>query len=91
MTSVRQLMSPRAASGLTRVPWAELRRLLEEAGYRVHRFGDRERVAESDLAALIESNRQPTLAQSSDRIGLAIALAAAEMGLTKRPRRRLAQ
>lgn len=82
------LLTPRAVSRLTRVPWQQLRRLLEVAGYRVYRIAGRERVAEADLAALIESAKQPTLAEAADRIGLAIDLAAAEMGIARRSRRR---
>lgn len=85
---VPQLLTARAAASRTRTPWGVLRSLLEEAGYRVYRIAGRERVAEADLAALIEASRQRTPAESADRVGLAIELVVAEMGLARRTRRR---
>lgn len=82
-----QLVTARTASRVTRMPWLELRKRLEDAGYRILRVGNRERVAEADLLALIESWRKPTLVQSTQRVALAIELAAAEMGIRVRRRR----
>ena len=87
MKPLPQLLTQRAASRLTALPWAELRQLLEEEGYRIYRMGTRDRVAEADLAAFVESCRQPTLAEAADRVALAIDLAAAEMGIARRRRR----
>jgi|SRR5690606_8055777 len=87
ITSVGQLVTPRAAARLTRVPWAELRGLLEESGYRIYRLGARDRVAAVDIAEFIESCRQPTTVEASDRVALAIELVAREMGIPTRSRR----
>lgn len=87
MTQVRQLLSARRASRLTGIPWLDLRRELERAGYPIFRIGNRERVAEADLQALIEASRKPTLAQSTDRVALAIDLVCEQMGIKVRRRR----
>lgn len=91
MKALPQLVTPRTAARITRMPWPVLRRLLEKNGARICRLGDRERVAEADLVALIEAARQPTIGEAADRVGLAIHLAAQEMGIARRPRRRVAQ
>ena len=87
MTQVRQLLSARRASRLTSIPWLDLRHELERAGYPIYRVGRRERVVAADLQALIESWRRPTLAQSTDRVALAIDLVCEEMGIKVRRRR----
>jgi len=85
--AVPQLLTPRQASIRTRLPWCDLRTALEKAGFRVVRIGNRERVAEADLAALLEDARQPTAAESAARTDLALAQTLEEMGIRRRARR----
>jgi hypothetical protein len=83
------LLSPRAASRLTKIPWLELRAELERAGYRIIRIGVRDRVAEADLAALIERGRQPTAVEVAANTEAALAEACRELGIApKRARKR---
>ena len=80
MTAVPRLITGRRASALTRMPWDELRSLLEEAGATIYQFGRRRyRVAEDDLAELLRRHRVLTPAQTRQRADLLEELAAAEV------------
>lgn len=82
-----RLLSPRAASRRTGIPWRDLRPEIEAAGFRIVKLAGRERVAEGDLDAVIEKSRQPTAEEAAARVDLAIDQVAAEMGVARRPRR----